>query len=117
MNLMTSIVVRLTGLAATLLSLAGFVAPAAAQWSPTQPIRVIIPYAAGGTSDIIARGMSEAVSQRLGQPFLIENRGGGATQLGTTRSRKPRQMDTPSGWWGTRSRSIRACSRPCLTTP
>lgn len=83
MNLMTSIVVRFAGLAATLLSLAGFVAPAAAQWSPTQPIRVIIPYAAGGTSDIIARGMSEAVSQRLGQPFLIENRGGGATQLGT----------------------------------
>ncbi len=55
-----------------------------AQWSPTQPIRVIIPYTAGGTSDIIARGMSEAVSQRLGQPFLIENRGGGATQLGTS---------------------------------
>jgi tripartite-type tricarboxylate transporter receptor subunit TctC len=58
-------------------------APALAQWKPTQPIRVIIPYAAGGTSDIIARTMSEHVSQRLGQPFTIENRGGGATQIGT----------------------------------
>ena len=59
---------------------------AAAQqpWSPSQPIRVIIPYTAGGTSDIIARVMSEPVAQRLGQPFLIDNRGGGATQIGTS---------------------------------
>ena len=60
-----------------------FAAPALAQWKPTQPIRVIIPYAAGGTSDIIARTMSEHVSQRLGQPLTIENRGGAATQIGT----------------------------------
>ncbi len=59
-------------------------APASAQWKPTQPIRVIIPYAAGGTSDIIARTMSDEVSKRLGQPFTIENRGGGATQIGTS---------------------------------
>ena len=69
-------------------------APASAQWKPTQPIRVIIPYAAGGTSDIIARAMSDEVSKRLGQPFTIENRGGGATQIGTSavakaRSRRP----------------------------
>lgn len=56
----------------------------AQQWAPTQPIRVIIPYAAGGTSDIIARTMSDHVSKRLGQPLLIENRGGGATQIGTS---------------------------------
>ncbi len=72
-----------TALAAALAALA-FAAPASAQWKPTQPIRVIIPYAAGGTSDIIARTMSEPVSQRLGQPFTIENRGGGATQIGTS---------------------------------
>lgn len=58
--------------------------PAQAEWKPAQPIRVIIPYAAGGTSDIIARVMSEPVAQRLGQPFLIDNRGGGATQIGTS---------------------------------
>lgn len=64
---------------------AGVAVPASAQqWAPTQPIRVIIPYAAGGTSDIIARTMSDHVSKRLGQPLLIENRGGGATQIGTS---------------------------------
>jgi tripartite-type tricarboxylate transporter receptor subunit TctC len=61
----------------------GLLSPAAAQWAPTQPIRVIIPYAAGGTSDIVARVMSEPLRERLGQSFVIENRGGGATQIGT----------------------------------
>lgn len=80
-----STAVRSASLAATLVFAAGLAAPASAQqWAPTQPIRVIIPYAAGGTSDIIARSMSEQVSQRLGQPFTIENRGGGATQIGTS---------------------------------
>ena len=58
--------------------------PAAAQWAPTQPIRVIIPYAAGGTSDIIARVMAEPLRERLGQSVVLENRGGGATQIGTS---------------------------------
>ena len=58
-------------------------AAAAGQWAPTQPIHVSIPYAAGGTSDIVARTMSEPLSQRLGQPVVIENRPGGATQIGT----------------------------------
>src|SRR5262245_28459338 len=46
----------------------------AQQWSPSQPIRVIVPYAPVGTSDIIARVMSDRVKDRLGQPFVIENR-------------------------------------------
>jgi tripartite-type tricarboxylate transporter receptor subunit TctC len=85
MKSMTSTVIRLFGAAATLgLAALSFAAPLSAQqWTPTQPIRVIIPYAAGGTSDIIARTMSDYVSQRLGQPLTIENRGGGATQIGT----------------------------------
>jgi len=71
-----------TALAAASLVIA---APAFAQaWKPTQPIKVIIPYAPGGTSDIIARSMSDQVSARLGQPLTIENRGGGATQIGTS---------------------------------
>ena len=52
-------------------------------WSPTQPIRVIIPYAPVGTSDIIARIMAERVRERLGQPFVLENKPGGSTQIGT----------------------------------
>ena len=73
-----------SSLAALAVAVAVATPAAAQQWSPTQPIRVIIPYAAGGTSDIIARTMSEPVSQRLGQPLTIENRGGGATQIGTS---------------------------------
>lgn len=69
----------LAGLAAALVSLL----PAAADWAPSQPIRVIIPYAAGGTSDIVARVMAEPLRERLGQPLVIENRPGGATQIGT----------------------------------
>lgn len=89
---MTSKAVRQVSLLATLaIALA---APASAQsWKPTQPIRVIIPYAAGGTSDIVARVMSDAVAERLGQPFLIENRAGGATQIGTAAVAKA----TPDG--------------------
>lgn len=52
-------------------------------WSPTHPIRVIVPYAPVGTSDIIARTMSDRVRERLGQPFVIENRPGASTQIGT----------------------------------
>lgn len=63
----------------------GFASPGAkAQaWVPSQPIRVIIPYAPVGTSDIIARTMSDRVRERLGQPFVIENRPGASTQIGT----------------------------------
>jgi tripartite-type tricarboxylate transporter receptor subunit TctC len=84
-SLSTSLALRLSSLALAAFAFAATLpAPASAQWKPTQPIRVIIPYAAGGTSDIIARSMSDEVSKRLGQPFTIENRGGGATQIGTS---------------------------------
>jgi len=69
-------------LIAASLGLAPLVA-AAQPWSPSQPIRVIVPYAPVGTSDIVARTMSERVRERLGQPFVIENRPGASTQIGT----------------------------------
>jgi tripartite-type tricarboxylate transporter receptor subunit TctC len=56
----------------------------AQEWKPSQPIRVIVPYQPVGTSDIIARLMGERVVERLGQPFVIENRAGGSTQIGTS---------------------------------
>lgn len=60
-----------------------WVVPAGAQWTPSQPIRIIIPYAPVGTSDIIARLMGERAQERLGQPFVLENRPGASTQIGT----------------------------------
>ncbi len=65
---------------------------AADKW-PTRPIRVIVTFGAGGTSDIAARVMAEALSTRLGQPLIIENRAGVAGILGTEFAAKA----TPDG--------------------
>jgi tripartite-type tricarboxylate transporter receptor subunit TctC len=70
-------------LAATVGFFFGLIAPAAAEWQPNQPIRIIVPYGAGGINDVIVRAMSEHVNKSLGQPLVVDNRGGGATQIGT----------------------------------
>ena len=48
-----------------------------------RPVRIIVPIAAGGATDILARLMSQRLSERLGQQFIIENRTGGGTTIGT----------------------------------
>ena len=50
---------------------------------PSQPIRVIIPAGAGGTLDVIARVIGQKLTERLGQPVVIENRAGANTIVGT----------------------------------
>ncbi|MGN6747348.1 MAG: Bug family tripartite tricarboxylate transporter substrate binding protein [Xanthobacteraceae bacterium] len=50
---------------------------------PTRPVRIIVGFAAGGGTDIVARLIGQALSERLGQPFVIENRPGAATNLAT----------------------------------
>jgi tripartite-type tricarboxylate transporter receptor subunit TctC len=54
-----------------------------AQTYPTRPVRLIVTTAAGGSPDIIARLIGQWLSERLGQPFVIENRTGAGTNLGT----------------------------------
>jgi tripartite-type tricarboxylate transporter receptor subunit TctC len=56
--------------------------PAIAQTYPSQQIRLIVPFAAGGGSDLLARIISEPLSKRLGQTILIENRPGGGATVG-----------------------------------
>jgi tripartite-type tricarboxylate transporter receptor subunit TctC len=60
------------------------VAPAVfAQNYPARPVRMIVPYAAGGATDILARLLATRIDQELGQSIVIDNRGGGASQVGT----------------------------------
>jgi tripartite-type tricarboxylate transporter receptor subunit TctC len=56
---------------------------ARAQGYPARPVRIVAPFAPGGTGDILARLIGQELSQRLGQSFVIENRGGGGTNVGT----------------------------------
>src|SRR6266516_2969513 len=56
---------------------------ARAQAYPSRPVRLIVPIAAGGASDITARLIGQWLSERLGQPFIIENRPGGGNNIGT----------------------------------
>ena len=56
---------------------------ARAQHYPSRPIRFVVPFPSGGVSDIIARYMGQRLSDRLGQSFVIENRGGAGSNLGT----------------------------------
>src|SRR5262245_23733680 len=56
---------------------------ARAQAWPSRPIRAMLPFSAGSSLDIVARIVLDPVSSQLGQPIVIENRGGGGGTIGT----------------------------------
>ena len=56
---------------------------AAAQTYPARPVRLIIGYPPGGSADITARLLGQWLSERLGQPFVIESRPGAGTNIAT----------------------------------
>jgi tripartite-type tricarboxylate transporter receptor subunit TctC len=60
----------------------GMTPAAQAQW-PDRPIKLIVPFSAGSSSDIIARVVAAKVGERLGQQIVVDNRVGGSTVIGT----------------------------------
>lgn len=70
------------------LALAGGLAPsfaraqAASDWRPTRPVRLVVPFAPGGSNDIVGRIVAEAAGPLLGQPVVIDNRAGAGSVIG-----------------------------------
>jgi tripartite-type tricarboxylate transporter receptor subunit TctC len=80
---------------------------ARAQTYPTRPVRVIVGFAAGGSSSVIGRLMAQWLSERLGQPFVFENRPGAASNIGAEAVARA----APDGYtllWATSANAVNA---------
>src|SRR5581483_11593665 len=74
--------IQRVAIGAVLLAIAA--GPAPAQDYPTRPVKIVVPFPAGGGTDALTRVVAKGMEQRLHQPFIIENRGGAGTTLGAT---------------------------------
>ena len=77
-----------------LLFFAGFASTGQAQGYPERPIRLIVPFSPGGTSDLVARIMATKLSEDLGQTVIVDNRGGAGSTLGVSIAARA----TPDGY-------------------
>jgi len=74
--------IRLLSLWLALLSITFGASASWAQSWPSRPVKLIVPYSAGGPVDVLARTVAQRLSQHYGQPFVVENRPGGNTLIG-----------------------------------
>src|SRR5262249_58630704 len=74
---------RFLHLAAGAVALPALARIAHAQAYPSRPVRIIVPFAPAGPNDIIARALGQWLTERLGQPFVIQNRARAASNVGT----------------------------------
>lgn len=85
---------RITTAVAALVTLSLAPVLASAQTFPAKPIKLMVPYAAGGVSDILGRALAQKLTEVLGQPMIVENRGGAGGTLGTGLTAK----EAPDGY-------------------
>lgn len=69
----------------TLLTAALAMASAVAAAFPTKPVTIVVPYAAGGSTDVLARVLAEAMARDLGQPVIVDSAGGAGGTIGTSK--------------------------------
>jgi tripartite-type tricarboxylate transporter receptor subunit TctC len=74
--------------AASLLALSCLGTEASAQPWPNKPIKFIVPFAAGGVADVVTRAVTPKLSEALGQPIVVENKGGAGGTIGTSMGAK-----------------------------
>jgi len=67
--------------AVVMLTMTASITQSLAQTYPTGPVRVLVPFGAGGATDVVARVFADRLQQRMGQSFTVENRGGAAGQI------------------------------------
>ena len=66
--------------------------PARAQQWPTRAVNVAVPYSAGGTTDLFGRIFAQAMQEKYGKPFVVENRAGAGGTVGAAFAAEPRPM-------------------------
>ena len=76
---------RVVSVAAAVLGLLAWALPGLAQQYPSRVVTLIVPYPAGGPTDQLARVLAPALSEKLGQNFIVENVSGGGTTIATAR--------------------------------
>ena len=104
---------------AAVIACAGFLAaPVGAQDYPDKAVKIVVPFAAGGPTDVVARVIADGLSEELKQPFVVENRRAPAARSAPILSRRQSPTATRSASPAPdRSRSFRSWIQSCPTIP
>ena len=93
--------------------------PAGAQDYPNQPVKLVVPFPAGGGTDALARWFAKGLEAKFGQPFVVENRAGSGTTLGAgyRRARGGGRLHHHAGQQARPTRSRPTSTRRCRSIP